>query len=55
MQLLFQTYYTLNVDSNYGDAGDALMWHSGYKFTTIDKDNDGYGSNCAVDYKGGWW
>ena len=25
------------------------------KFTTKDKDNDVYGKNCAVEFKGGWW
>ena len=24
-------------------------------FTTIDRDNDATGSNCAAIYKGGWW
>ena len=51
----FQTYYTLNVDSTYGDAGDALMYHSGGKFSTVDRDNDDYIYSCADIFKGAWW
>ena len=25
------------------------------QFTTKDQDNDEYGSNCAVQFKGAWW
>jgi ficolin len=24
-------------------------------FTTYDRDNDQWGSNCAVSYQGAWW
>ncbi|XP_076056895.1 techylectin-5B-like isoform X2 [Oratosquilla oratoria] len=40
-----------------GNAGDALsVFHSGRKFSTIDKDQDLDGnSSCAVRKKAGWW
>ena len=39
-----------------GNAGDSLGYHRDSFFTTKDRDNDKQGgSNCAVNYKGGWW
>ena len=29
--------------------------HNGMKFTTPDNDNDKSSSNCAANYKSGWW
>lgn len=49
------TDYTLTVGNYSGDAGDSLSNHSGHKFTTKDRDNDDNTSNCAQNWKGGWW
>jgi len=34
---------------------DALLYHSGAKFSTYDNDNDGKLSSCAIQYEGAWW
>uniref|UniRef100_A0A3B5R618 Fibrinogen C-terminal domain-containing protein n=1 Tax=Xiphophorus maculatus TaxID=8083 RepID=A0A3B5R618_XIPMA len=47
--------FPLQASGYTGDAGDALASHSGVKFSTFDKDNDGSGENCAEVYGGGWW
>ncbi|KAL3884724.1 hypothetical protein ACJMK2_025003 [Sinanodonta woodiana] len=47
--------YTLTAGGYSGTAGDSFTYQSGAKFTTKDRDNDSYGSNCAQDFKGGWW
>ena len=37
-------------------VGDSLSVHSGKKFSTFDKDNDGTERrNCAQDFNSGWW
>ena len=48
--------YTLHISGFSGTTGyDALSGHNNYKFTTRDRDNDKYGTNCAVLYKGAFW
>jgi len=32
-----------------------MAYTDGMKFSTWDRDNDKYTSNCAQRYKGGWW
>lgn len=41
-----------------GDAGDAMIYHKGKNFSTIDRDNNfekKSNKNCPDSYKGGWW
>ena len=49
--------YTLELGAFDVDStgGDSLSYHNGRKFSTRDQDNDNWGSNCAVSYKGAWW
>ncbi len=48
-------HYMLEVGGYTGTAGDGLSVHNGSKFSTYDKDNDSWGSNCAESHKGAWW
>ena len=48
-------YYRLEVSSYSGTAGDSLARHNNMAFTTKDRDNDRWSSNCAVSYTGAWW
>ena len=38
-----------------GTGGDMLSEASGAAFSTIDRDNDVSGANCAEKYSGAWW
>ncbi|KAI0210119.1 Tenascin-R [Lamellibrachia satsuma] len=48
--------YILRLGPYSGTAGDMLTrHHNGASFTTLDRDNEHSGDNCAVTHKGGWW
>ncbi|XP_052060853.1 ryncolin-2-like [Mytilus californianus] len=47
--------YRLTLNGYSGTAGDSLKMHDKQAFSTKDKDNDIYSSNCAERFKGGWW
>ncbi|XP_038061044.1 microfibril-associated glycoprotein 4-like [Patiria miniata] len=49
--------YNLNIgqyDAS-STAGDSLAYHRGRPFSTNDRDNDVWGSNCAQSRRGAWW
>ncbi|ROT69670.1 hypothetical protein C7M84_012122 [Penaeus vannamei] len=51
-------YYRLKVSryTSSSQAGDALKWHNGMRFSTPDRDNDALlGGHCAKKNSGGWW
>ncbi|XP_063065703.1 microfibril-associated glycoprotein 4-like [Engraulis encrasicolus] len=64
---VFAQYTSFSVESeddgyrlrlgNYVDGGarDSLTYVNGYRFSTYDKDQDGWSSNCAHAHKGGFW
>ncbi len=48
--------YRLTVSGYSGTAGDSLLNHNGYQFSTKDKDNDVSSStHCAYSFAGAWW
>lgn len=51
--------YKLIVSGYTGTAGDGLLKHNGYKFSTKDVDNDDvekdFGGSCAKRFNGAWW
>lgn len=48
--------YRLHVGiKRHGDLGDSFQAQSGEKFSTYDKDNDGWNGNCATDLHAGGW
>ncbi|KAE8595613.1 hypothetical protein XENTR_v10015812 [Xenopus tropicalis] len=38
-----------------GNAGDSLSYNNGMAFSTKDRDNDQWSSNCATNWPGAWW
>ncbi|CAB4020870.1 Hypothetical predicted protein [Paramuricea clavata] len=50
-----QQKYQLSLGTYAGTAGDSFTLHKGMAFSTKDSDNDTYGKNCAVQFKGAWW
>ena len=49
----FKLHYRENSYS--GTSGDSLYDNNNRVFSTMDYDNDNWGSNCAVKGGGGWW
>ncbi|XP_066266832.1 ficolin-2-like [Branchiostoma lanceolatum] len=50
------TGYTLRLNLlRGGNIQNAMYYNTGQPFTTYDRDNGGYGANCAKRYGGGWW
>jgi len=47
--------FKLKISGYSGSAGDSLSYHNNRPFSTKDKDNDSWGSNCSTHYKGAWW
>ena len=63
MSFTYQTFtvagpedeYRLTIGGGEGNGDDAMPYHNGQQFSTIDNDNDPWGSNCAYVHQGGWW
>ncbi|TKS79861.1 Tenascin-N [Collichthys lucidus] len=47
--------FKLTIGKYSGNAGDAMTYHQGRPWTTIDSDNDIALSNCALAHRGAWW
>uniref|UniRef100_A0A671WUC4 Tenascin N n=1 Tax=Sparus aurata TaxID=8175 RepID=A0A671WUC4_SPAAU len=47
--------FKLTIGKYSGTAGDAMTYHQGRPWTTIDSDNDIALSNCALAHRGAWW
>ncbi|XP_078699835.1 uncharacterized protein LOC144926706 [Branchiostoma floridae x Branchiostoma belcheri] len=48
--------YRLTVSGYSGTAGDDMTYNNGQRFSTVDRDNDGWGADCSQQYgQGGWW
>lgn len=46
--------YRLRLGTYAGNAGNSL-YANGTPFSTKDRDNDSWGSNCAGNWNGAWW
>ncbi|XP_034469010.1 tenascin-N isoform X2 [Hippoglossus hippoglossus] len=47
--------FKLTIGKYSGTAGDAMTYHQGRAWTTIDSDNDISLGNCALTHRGAWW
>ncbi|KAI4898083.1 hypothetical protein NFI96_032366 [Prochilodus magdalenae] len=47
--------FKLTVGNYKGNAGDAMTYHQGRPFSTVDSDNDIALGNCALTHRGAWW
>ncbi|MBN3302339.1 TENN protein, partial [Amia calva] len=47
--------FKLTVGNYRGNAGDAMTYHQGRPFSTMDQDHDIALSNCALTHRGAWW
>ncbi|XP_050952249.1 tenascin-N isoform X4 [Labeo rohita] len=47
--------FKLTIGNYKGDAGDAMTYHQGGSFSTVDSDNDIALGNCALIHQGAWW
>ncbi|XP_074544512.1 tenascin-N isoform X2 [Halichoeres trimaculatus] len=47
--------FKLTIGTYRGTAGDAMTYHQGRPWTTIDSDNDIALGNCALTHRGAWW
>ncbi|XP_062261182.1 tenascin-N isoform X2 [Platichthys flesus] len=47
--------FKLTIGTYSGTAGDAMTYHQGRAWTTIDADNDISLGNCALTHRGAWW
>ncbi|KAL6490209.1 hypothetical protein MHYP_G00005540 [Metynnis hypsauchen] len=47
--------FKLTVGNYRGNAGDAMTYHQGRLFSTMDSDNDIALGNCALTHRGAWW
>ncbi|KAK2822391.1 hypothetical protein Q5P01_022456 [Channa striata] len=47
--------FKLTIGKYSGTAGDAMTYHQGRPWTTVDSDNDIALGNCALTHRGAWW
>ncbi|XP_049889724.1 tenascin-N isoform X2 [Epinephelus moara] len=47
--------FKLTIGNYRGTAGDAMTYHQGRPWTTVDSDNDIALGNCALTHRGAWW
>ncbi|CAL8280167.1 unnamed protein product [Lota lota] len=47
--------FKLSIGKYSGTAGDAMTYHQGRPWSTVDSDNDIALGNCALTHRGAWW